>query len=119
MYDVTATGELLIDFTRNGLSKQNNRVYEANPGGAPCNVLAMLGKLGYKTAFIGKVGNDEFGKLLKNTISEQKIDSIGLVMDPDAKTTLAFVDNDETGDRSFSFYRKPGAGMMLREDSGN
>mgnify|MGYP002706813839 CR=1 FL=1 len=60
MYDVTATGELLIDFTRNGLSEQNNRIYEANPGGAPCNVLAMLGKLGYKTAFIGKVGNDEF-----------------------------------------------------------
>ena len=75
MYDVTATGELLIDFTRNGFSKQDNRVYEANPGGAPCNVLAMLGKLGYKTAFIGKVGDDEFGKLLKNTISEQKIDS--------------------------------------------
>ena len=116
MYDVTATGELLIDFTRNGLSEQNNRIYEANPGGAPCNVLAMLGKLGYKTAFIGKVGNDEFRKLLKNTISEQKIDSIGLVMDSDAKTTLAFVDNDETGDRSFSFYRKPGADMMLRED---
>ncbi|MGF0053078.1 PfkB family carbohydrate kinase [Catenibacterium mitsuokai] len=119
MYDVTATGELLIDFTRNGLSKQNNRVYEANPGGAPCNVLAMLGKLGYKTTFIGKVGNDEFRKLLKNTISEQKIDSIGLVMDSDAKTTLAFVDNDETGDRSFSFYRKPGADMMLREDEVN
>ena len=119
MYDVTATGELLIDFTRNGLSEQNNRIYEANPGGAPCNVLAMLGKLGYKTAFIGKVGNDELGKLLKNTISEQKIDSIGLVMDSDAKTTLAFVDNDETGDRSFSFYRKPGADMMLREDEVN
>lgn len=119
MYDVTVTGELLIDFTRNGLSEQNNRIYEANPGGAPCNVLAMLGKLGYKTAFIGKVGNDEFGKLLKNTISEQKIDSIGLVMDSDAKTTLAFVDNDETGDRSFSFYRKPGADMMLREDEVN
>jgi len=119
MYDVTATGELLIDFTRNGLSEQNNRIYEANPGGAPCNVLAMLGKLGYKTAFIGKVGEDEFGKLLKNTISEQKIDSTGLILDPDAKTTLAFVDNDETGDRSFSFYRKPGADMMLREDEVN
>ena len=119
MYDVTATGELLIDFTRNGLSEQNNRIYEANPGGAPCNVLAMLGKLGYKTAFIGKVGDDEFGKLLKNTISEQKIDAAGLILDPNAKTTLAFVDNDETGDRSFSFYRKPGADMMLREDEVN
>ena len=68
MYDVTATGELLIDFTRNGLSEQNNRIYEANPGGAPCNVLAMLGKLGYKTAFIGKVGNDEFGKYILRQI---------------------------------------------------
>lgn len=63
MYDVTEAGELLIDFTKNGLSEQNNRIYESNPGGAPCNVLAMLWKLGYKTAFIGKVGNDEFGKL--------------------------------------------------------
>lgn len=57
MYDVTATGELLIDFTRNGLSEQNNRIYEANPGGAPCNVLAMLGKLGYKTAFFCRSGS--------------------------------------------------------------
>ncbi len=120
MYDVTATGELLIDFTRNGLSEQNNRIYEANPGGAPCNVLAMLGKLGYKTAFIGKVGDDGFGKLLKNTISEQKIDSTGLVMDSDAKTTLAFVDNDETIDpQLLFFYRKPGADMMFREDEVN
>lgn len=119
MYDVTATGELLIDFIRNGLSEQNNRIYEVNPGGAPCNVLAMLEKLGYKTAFIGKVGNDEFGKLLKNTITEQKINASGLILDPNVKTTLAFVDNDETGDRSFSFYRKPGADMMLREDEVN
>lgn len=109
MYDVTATGELLIDFTRNGLSEQNNRIYEANPGGAPCNVLAML----------GKVGEDEFGKLLKNTITEQNIDAAGLILDPNAMTTLAFVDNDETGDRSFSFYRKPDADMMLREGEVN
>ena len=82
-------------------------------------MLAMLSGLGYKTAFIGKVGNDEFGKLLKNTITEQKIDETGLILDPNAKTTLAFVDNDETSDRSFSFYRKPGADMMLREDEVN
>ena len=75
--DVTALGELLVDFTMNGQSEQGNPLFEACPGGAPCNVLAMLGKLGYKTAFIGKVGDDEFGKLLKNTISEQKIDSSG------------------------------------------
>ena len=119
MYDVTATGELLIDFTRNGLSEQNNRIYEANPGGAPCNVLAFLQKMEKKTAFIGKVGNDQFGKMLKDTITEQKIDAAGLILDPNAKTTLAFVDNDETGDRSFSFYRKPGADMMFREDEVN
>ena len=119
MYDVTATGELLIDFTRNGLSEQYNRIYEANPGGAPCNVLAMLGKLGYKTAFIGKVGEDEFGKLLKNTITEQKIDASGLILDTNVKTTLAFVDNDETGDCSFSFYRKSGADMMLKKEEVN
>ena len=62
-YDVTALGELLVDFTANGMSAQQNQLFEANPGGAPCNVLAMLQKLGRKTAFIGKVGNDSFGKM--------------------------------------------------------
>ena len=60
--DVTALGELLIDFTDSGLSPQGNPLMEANPGGAPCNVLAMLAKLGHKTAFIGKVGRDLFGR---------------------------------------------------------
>ena len=63
--DVVALGELLIDFTENGISSQGNPLFEANPGGAPCNVLAMLTKLGHKTAFIGKVGNDFFGKQLE------------------------------------------------------
>ena len=116
MYDVTATGELLIDFTRNGTGSTGNRNYEANPGGAPCKVLAMLGKLGFRTAFIGKVGEDEFGNVLKKAIQNQKIDSTGLVMDAQVRTTLAFVDQDDEGDRSFSFYRKPGADMMLRRE---
>ena len=73
-YDVVALGELLIDFTENGLSGQGNPLLEANPGGAPCNVLAMLNRLGKKTAFIGKVGNDQFGKMLKEVVEESGTD---------------------------------------------
>ena len=73
-YDVLALGELLIDFTENGTSGQGNPLLEANPGGAPCNVLAMLNKLGKKTAFIGKVGNDQFGKMLKEVVEESGTD---------------------------------------------
>lgn len=115
-YDVTALGEMLIDFTMNGQSGQGNNLFEACPGGAPCNVLAMLNKLGRRTAFIGKVGNDQFGRLLKDTVEELGIDAKGLVMDKDINTTLAFVHTFPDGDREFSFYRKPGADMMLSEE---
>ena len=115
-YDVVALGELLIDFTENGTSGQGNPVYEANPGGAPCNVLSMLTKLGRKTAFIGKVGRDIFGNRLKNTLEEVGVDTSNLVMDEEIRTTLAFVETFPDGDRDFSFYRNPGADMMLRED---
>lgn len=115
-YDVVALGELLIDFTESGLSDQGNNVFEANPGGAPCNVLAMLNKLSKKTAFIGKVGDDMFGNSLKKLITEIGIDSKGLVMDKDIRTTLAFVKTFANGDRDFSFYRNPGADMMLKEE---
>lgn len=114
-YDVTALGELLIDFTENGVSEQGNVLLEANPGGAPCNVLAMLQKLGKRTAFIGKVGKDQFGRLLKETIELAGIDSRNLVMDEEVNTTLAFVHTDKDGDRDFSFYRNPGADMMLKK----
>lgn len=114
-YDVTALGELLIDFTENGESGQGNPLFEANPGGAPCNVLAMLTKLGHKTAFIGKVGDDFFGKQLKEAIEEVGIDSKGLCMDKEIHTTLAMVHTYPDGDRDFSFYRNPGADMMLKE----
>lgn len=114
-YDVTALGELLIDFTENGVSGQGNPLFEANPGGAPCNVLAMLKKLGHKTAFIGKVGDDFFGKQLKEAIEEVGIDSTGLCMDKEIHTTLAMVHTYPDGDRDFSFYRNPGADMMLKE----
>jgi fructokinase len=114
-FDVTALGELLIDFTQNGMSEQGNPLFEANPGGAPCNVLAMLTKLGHKTAFIGKVGNDSFGKQLKETINEVGINSDNLFMDDEVHTTLALVHTFADGDRDFSFYRNPGADMMLNE----
>lgn len=115
-YDVIALGELLIDFTLNGKSGQGNNLFEANPGGAPCNVLAILQKLGKKTAFIGKVGNDQFGRLLRETIEEAGIDSENLLVDKEINTTLAFVHTFPDGDREFSFYRKPGADMMLRAE---
>lgn len=115
-YDVIALGELLIDFTENGKSAQGNATFEANPGGAPCNVLAMLEKLGHKTAFIGKVGKDFFGQQLKDALDEVGIDSSALCMDEEVHTTLAMVHTKPDGDRDFSFYRNPGADMMLTED---
>lgn len=115
-YDVVALGELLIDFTPGALSDQGNPTFEANPGGAPCNVLSMLGRFGHKTAFIGKVGEDMFGRMLAKAITECGISAEGLRFDPDVNTTLAFVQKLANGDRDFSFYRKPGADMMLRED---
>ena len=114
-FDVVALGELLIDFTENGISSQGNPIFEANPGGAPCNVLAMLARLGKTTAFIGKVGNDRFGKVLSETIKDCRICADGLVFDDTVHTTLAFVHKKTDGDRDFSFYREPGADMMLRK----
>lgn len=112
-YDVAALGELLIDFTENGVSGQGNPVFEANPGGAPCNVLSMLSKLGRRVSFIGKVGKDMFGAQLEKAILEVGIDTAGLLKDEEVHTTLAFVHTMEDGDRDFSFYRNPGADMML------
>lgn len=115
-YDVIALGELLIDFTQNGVSEQGNGMFEANPGGAPCNVLSMLNNLGKKTAFIGKVGKDQFGMTLKKSLEELGIGTENLMMDEEIHTTLALVHTFADGDRDFSFYRNPGADMMLRED---
>lgn len=115
-YDVIALGELLIDFTQNGLSEQGNGLFEANPGGAPCNVLSMLNNLGKKTAFIGKVGKDQFGMTLKKSLEDLGISTENLLLDDEIHTTLALVHTFEDGDRDFSFYRNPGADMMLRAD---
>lgn len=115
-YDVTALGELLIDFTENGISEQGNPILEANPGGAPCNVLAMLNRLGKKTAFIGKVGDDNFGHMLADEVKKSGTDVKNLIFDDTVHTTLAFVHTKPDGDRDFSFYRNPGADMMLRKE---
>ena len=112
-YDVVALGELLIDLTQNGLSAQGNPTLEANPGGAPCNVLALLTKLGHKTAFIGKVGKDGFGNQLQAALVETGISTEGLSWDETVHTTLAVVHTFADGDRDFSFYRNPGADMRL------
>ena len=114
-FDVVALGELLIDFTENGASAQGNTLFEACPGGAPCNMLAMLRKLGKECAFIGKVGNDMFGRLLRQVILDAGIQADTLILDDKIPTTLAFVKTLPDGDREFSFYRKPGADMMLTE----
>ncbi|MDO4991307.1 MAG: carbohydrate kinase [Eubacteriales bacterium] len=115
-FDVLALGELLIDFTENGKSEQGNPLLEANPGGAPCNVLAMLQKLGKRTAFIGKVGKDMFGTQLRQAAESAGICMDYLLEDEAVHTTLAFVKTFPNGDRDFSFYREPGADMMLRGD---
>jgi len=115
-FDVIALGELLVDMASSGVSSHENDMFEACPGGAPCNVLAMLSNLGKKTAFIGKVGQDMFGKMLKDTIEGLGINAEMLHMDEKVNTTLAFVKNNADGDREFSFYRNPGADMMLKEE---
>ena len=114
-FDVVALGELLIDFTANGSSEQGNPLFEANPGGAPCNVLAMLKQLGHSCAFVGKVGDDLFGRQLREVVQQVGIDTSALATDPTVHTTLAFVKTFENGDRDFSFYRNPGADMTLTE----
>ena len=113
LFDVTALGELLVDFTQNGYSAQNNPVFEANPGGAPANVLAMLRKLGKTCAFIGKIGQDRFGDMLEQTLRQAGIETRGLSRDETTPTTLAVVSTGPDGDRAFSFYRSPGADIRL------
>lgn len=114
-WHLAALGELLIDFTPVGKSRQGGALFERNPGGAPANVLVVASKLGLSTAFIGKVGQDAFGEFLKDTLVKQGVDTKGLIMTTEANTTLAFVHLDEGGDRLFSFYRNPGADMLLKE----
>lgn len=112
--DVVALGEMLIDFASRGADAAGYPTMAANPGGAPCNFLAALSKYGVKTAFLGKVGDDTFGRLLVGTAKRAGIETKGIVVDGGVFTTLAFVTFNEHGDRSFSFARKPGADTQLR-----
>ncbi len=115
-YDICALGELLIDFTQAGISPKGNPLMEANPGGAPCNVLALLAKMGHSAAFIGKVGKDGFGDQLENALIECGISTDALLRDENIHTTLAIVHTLPDGDRDFSFYRNPGADLMLTKE---
>ncbi len=114
MYDVVALGETLIDFTPEGTNTAGMQLFARNPGGAPANVLAMNAKLGGRTAFIGKVGHDDFGSFLRKTMESAGINCSGLIETDEAPTTLAFVQLNERGDRSFTFVRKPGADVLLK-----
>lgn len=112
--DVVAIGELLIDFTFKSPDADGYPTMEAHPGGAPANFLAALNQYGYKTAMLGKVGNDTFGKLLLGTLQKAGIETKGVIVANDVFTTLAFVTLDKQGDREFSFARKPGADTQIR-----
>ena len=119
MYDVIALGELLIDFVPQSANEAGYPVLSANPGGAPGNFLAALSEYGCRTAMIGKVGEDTFGKLLVQTMKNAGIDTSGIIIDPGVFTTLAFVSLDASGNRDFSFARKPGADTCLRPEEVN
>ena len=113
MVDVVALGELLIDFATISTDSDGYPTMAAHPGGAPANFLAALTKYGYKTALLGKVGTDAFGKMLIGTMKNAGIETRGLAQDEKFFTTLAFVTFDESGDRSFSFARKPGSDTQI------
>lgn len=119
MYEITALGESLIDFTPSGTSEAGMRIFEQNPGGAPANALAVFAKFGEKAAFIGKVGNDMHGLFLKETMEKAGIDTKGMIVSDDVFTTLAFVSLNDQGEREFSFARKPGADTCLTEQEVN
>jgi fructokinase len=119
MFDVVALGELLVDFTYHGRSENGMRLFEQNPGGAPANVLCALSNLGLNTAFVGKVGKDMHGDFLRSVLEGKGIDTRGLLLADDVFTTLAFVELSESGERKFSFARKPGADTCLTSDELN
>ena len=116
MFDITTVGEILIDLTQTGISDKGIPIYNANPGGAPANVAVAASKLGAKTAFIGKVGNDSFGRFLCDTLQKYNVSTDGVITDKSANTTLAVVSVNENGERSFAFYRKNSADTLLSEN---
>lgn len=113
MTDIITLGELLIDLTQNGEDENGNGKFTAFPGGAPANVAVAASKLGASTGFIGKVGNDAFGRKLAETLSKEGINTDGLLVSDDVPTTMAIVSVDESGEREFTFYRDPGADTQI------
>ena len=113
MIDITTIGEILIDLTQSGRTEQGIPRFDANPGGAPANLAVAAARLGARTAFIGRVGNDSFGDYLKRCLAENGVDVRGMSVDEKARTTLAVVALDERGERTFSFYRDPSADVNL------
>ena len=116
IYDITVFGEILIDFTSQGVNEDGQMLYARNPGGAPANVAVAAGRLGAHTAFLGKAGNDMHGKFLKSVLEQEKVDTSGLILDDQYFTTLAFVEVNENGERTFSFARKPGADTQIQKE---
>jgi len=116
MNDITAVGEILIDLTQSGVNDRGIPQFDANPGGAPANLAVAASRLGAKTAFVGKVGNDSFGVFLRGCLEENGVDVSGLAVDPREHTTLAVVAVDKTGERHFSFYRDPSADVNLSKE---
>ena len=116
LYDITTFGEILIDFTWQGMNAEGQTLFAQNPGGAPANVAVAAAKLGSHTAFIGKAGNDMHGNFLKLVLEKEKVETKGMLLDDAYFTTLAFVNVGEDGERSFSFARKPGADTRIEKE---
>lgn len=119
MMKVCSMGEILIDFTPSGMSDKGNVLFERNPGGGPANVAVAVSMLGAPSFFMGKAGNDEFGRFLKKTLLDKNVNTSGMLFSQEVNTTLAFVQLDASGNRNFSFYRNPGADMMFSTDDIN
>lgn len=116
LYDITTFGEILIDFTWQGVNEDGQTLFAQNPGGAPANVAVAVAKLGGHTAFIGKAGKDMHGEFLKSVLEKENVETEGMLLDEKYFTTLAFVNIDENGERTFSFARKPGADTRMEKE---
>lgn len=116
IYDITTFGEILIDFTAQNINEDGQMLYARNPGGAPANVAVAASRLGAHTAFIGKAGEDMHGEFLRSVLEKENVDTKGMLLDKNYFTTLAFVEVNETGERTFSFARKPGADTKIQKE---
>lgn len=116
MIDITTIGEILIDLTQTGVDEHGILQFAANPGGAPANLAVAAAKLGATCTFLGCVGNDSFGQYLLRCLKNHQVNTDGVTITQEAPTTMAVVSVDASGERSFSFYRKPGSDTRLRSE---